>query len=202
MGSQQTSSTTGTNFITWVRSDYNDTTITFFSATDMLEYLNDGKLDIVNKTHCLQTTEQITPTASTVESSITTGYIEVEAVQYYDGTKTVSLKKGSPGLVGLLTEETDTDAPLFWYEFAGKLGVYPILSAVTTQKYIPYLIKRPTVQAAGDAIDTPAIYDVALKYYMLARMALKDKNTPLYTALMNEYNQELGFYRKDLQDKQ
>jgi len=200
-GSQQVSSTTGSSMIAQVRADYNDTTSVYFTDAEMLQFLNDGIVDLVNKSHCYEATESISLVANTVEYSITSNYVEVVAVQYYNGTNKFALKKGSPAEIGLNTEESDTDAPAFWYEFAGKIGIYPSLSSVTTQTVTLYLVKWPVPIVSSGTISTPAIYDVALKYYILSRMALKDKNTAMHESMMGKYNQEIGFYRQDLQVK-
>lgn len=200
-GSQQTSSTTGTAMIALARDDYNDTGTNQFDDTDILQYINDGMVDIAIKAHCYETNETIALLANTVEYAITAQYTEIKAVQYFNGVSYFGLKKGAPGNIGLSTDEADTDAPAFWYEFNGKIGIYPVLSSVTTQTVILYLARRPSAITAGQTITTPAIYDNALKFYIVGRMALKDKNTALYAALMGQYEKELGFYRQDLQEK-
>lgn len=201
-GSQTVSSTTGTAMIALVRADYNDTTTNYFSAAEMLQFLNDGTQDIAVKTHCYQSTENISLVADTVEYSIVTDYIEIMGVKYNPASgAAIALKRGKQPLVGLTKEEFDKDTPVFWYEFGNKIGAYPALSAVTTETITLYVAKRPAAIAAGSAVPTPAIYDTALKYYMLARMALKDKNTGLYQSLMSQYDKELGFYRADLQEE-
>jgi hypothetical protein len=201
-GSQQTSSTLASTIISDVRSDYGDATLNNFSAAEMLEYLNEGMVDLVNKSHCLEDTESVNLIADTIEYTLSTAFIEVLAVQYNDaGGAVYGLKKGDPSMVGLKSDEGDIDGPQFWYEFEGKVGIYPALSSVTTETCTVYLVKRPVDIASNAAITIPSIYETALKLYMLGRMALKDRNVEMYQAVMSQYSSELGFYRQDLQEK-
>jgi len=198
MSSQQKSLTLASDFIDLVRSDYNDSTSTYFSDADMLRYINDGTLDIAIKSQCLQTVEQKALLADTIEYSISAQYIEVIAAHYIDSSgKSWALKPGSIDRVGLDIAEGDTDAPAYWYEFNGKVGIYPALASVTTQAADVFLASRPSVITAADTILIPEVYDVALKKYVLSRMALKDKNSAMHTSLMGEYNAEIMFYRND-----
>lgn len=195
-GSQQLSSTTGTVFIADVREDYNDTTTTHFTAAEMLEFLNDGMVDIANKSHCLQATEAVTLVANTVEYAISTNYVDVVWAIYNPATGSKKgLVRGSINDVGMVQGAGfgDTGEPAFWYEFAGKIGIYPPLATVTTQTVTAYLATRPTAIAAGSNITIPASYENALKLYMLSRMALKDKATELYTAIYTQYLAEIKF---------
>ena len=203
-GSQQTSATTGTVFIADVRLDYNDTTTAYFTDAEMLEFLNDGMVDIANKSHCLEASQSVTLVANTIEYSISTNYVEVVAVVYNPASgASKGLIKGTIKDVGMVQGAGfgDTGVPAFWYEFNGKIGIYPALGSVTTQTATVYLAARPTAIAAGTNVTIPASYENALKLYMMARMAMKDKNHELYSALMAQYSAELNAYRQDLTEQ-
>lgn len=202
MGSQQTSSTTGTVFIADVRNDYNDTSTGHFDASKMLEFLNDGLVDISVKSQCLEAVESIDLADDTLEYSITTEYVEVKSVHYIDADgKAWALKDGSPSMVSLDISENDTDYPAFWYEFAGKIGAYPVLSSRTTETLNVYLSKRAVPIVAATNLPIPAAYENALKYYMLARMSLVDRDMGRFSTLMNQYLSEIGIMRKDLNEQ-
>lgn len=196
--SQQTSSTTASTIIDNAESIVNDSDNDIVSAAEMLVWLNDGMIDIASRSHCLETTESVTLLASTIEYTITSTYTTVKAVQYVDASgNTYALKKGSPGSVG---QNTAITQPTYWYDWGGKIGVYPALSSVTTETVTLYLITRPTAITSGDNVTTPALYDTALTYYVAAHAFLKDRQTGRYAQLMSMYLQEMAQIRADLNE--
>jgi hypothetical protein len=201
-GSQLTSSTTGTAFIALARAEYNDATTNTFSDTEILSYINDGVLDMAVKAQCIQDSESIDLAANTIEYSLSTDFIEVKGVNYVDSTGVIySLKPGNIALVDPKNQEQkNSTRPLYWYEFDGKVGVYPALAARTTETITVYRVELPTAIAAGGTIPTPRIYDNALMLYCLYRMQRKDGN-PEASNTYQRYLQDLGMYRQDLQDK-
>ena len=126
--SQQTSSTTASTMIDRVEALLNDSDNRMWSAGDLLTWLNEGMVDIVTRSHCLETLETIFLDTNTIEYSISSTYTTVKAVQYVDGSHTIySLKKGSPAGVG---QNTAATIPTYWYDWGGKIGIYPALTSL------------------------------------------------------------------------
>lgn len=200
--SQQTSSTTAQSIINDARAYLNESTAAFWDDTDLLQWLNDGMVDIVTTTHCLQTTESVTLIASTIEYSLTSTYTTVKAVQYIDSNSKVwALKRGSPEHVGSdAISRQDLTIPSYWYEWAGKIGIYPALSSVTTETVTVYLITRPTAITISSDVTTPAIYDKALTLYIVAQALWRDRQTARSGQIMGLYSQELARARGDLNE--
>jgi len=195
-GSQQASATLASTIITNARAYLNDTVATyFFSDAEMLVWLNNGLVDMVNKSNCYETTEDIALVADQVEYAITTAYIVVKAVRYVDSaSKSRGLLPGKPEDVGV---SEDIEEPQYWYDWAGKIGIYPVLASVTTEKVTLYLVKRPVAIASNVAVPTPAIYDKALTMYIVAQAWAKDRQTAKYVQAMSLYQAEIDRYRKD-----
>jgi hypothetical protein len=133
--SQTTSSTTASAMIDKVEARLNDTSNKMWLAGDLLSWLNEGMLDIVIRTHCLEATETIFLDTNTLEYSITSTYITVKAVHYIDAShKTWALKKGSPLSVGQAGEDQgggdDSTVPMYWYDWDESVGIYPALTAL------------------------------------------------------------------------
>ncbi len=195
-GSQQTSSTLASTIITNARSLLNESAASFWTDAELLVWLNDGILDIAARSHCLETTESISLSTNTVEYAITTNFITVKAVAYVNSS---SVAKGlKPGNVLSVGNVGDLEEPVFWYEFAGKIGAYPALSSVTTETIKAYLIKRPTAIASSDNVTTPAVYDHALTLYVVAKAHLKDRQTGRYHQIIGLYMAELKRIRADM----
>ncbi len=195
--SQQVSSTSAQTIINNAKALLNGSDDSIFDSTEMLQWVNDGQLDIVSRSHCLQTSESVTLEADVVEYTIDSDYIMIDAVIYNDPTYGVkSLIPGSPSEVGLVNL-----APISkWYEWAGKVGAYPPLSSVTTDTLTLYLVSRPSAIALADNITVPAIYDKALTYYVVAQALWKDRQTGRYAQMMQSYLDELMLYRIDLNE--
>lgn len=115
--------------ITNARSYLNESTASFWTDTELLVYLNNGTLDIVSRTKCLENTEPISILPNTIEYSITGPYIEIIAVVYNE-----------PGGIrkGLIHKELneigsirDVGEPVYWYEWNEKVGLFPAPRIVT-----------------------------------------------------------------------
>lgn len=201
-GSQQVSSTIASTFITNARALFNEASTDIngvLNDAEMLVWLNDGMVDIAAQSHCLEATEAVTLTNSVIEYAITTTYIVIEAVTYTNadgdvkGLVKTNIRSLGEGL--LLTE------PNYWYEFAGKVGIYPALSAKTTEAATAYLITRPTAITSTGAVTTPAVYDKALTYYITAHTLLKDKQVAAANNFFTLYQAEIDRYRIDFNEQ-
>jgi len=209
MGSQTTSSTTVADFITDVRYLINepldtageDSDAFWKDDEDLLKYINDGCRDIATRTGCLEETESVTLVASTLEYTISsTTYMVVQAVIYTDASgDKKGLKRGTPTHVG---HEGQDDVPEYWYEYDGKVGIYPVLSSVTTETATLYMTTLPAeLTTTTDTIPTPAHYDVTLKYYVAAQAFLKDRQISRYDGLMSQYYKIIDRYRADFNEQ-
>jgi len=201
-GSVQTSSTTAQTIINDARVLIQETTADHWSDTDLLRYVNEGMVDIASQTLATQTTEDISLVADQIEYSITTNYITVEHVNYVDADGNwKGLDKGHPSDVMKVGEsDRRTPRPAFWYEWGGKLGIFPSLSSVTTEAVKVYLVSRPAAILISASVTTPAIYDRALVRYVAAQALLDKRRFADSDHFMQEYQSELDRYRQDFND--
>ena len=170
-----------------------------YSDTELIRWVNDGLIDITKKTGCYQTTEAENLIANTIEYALAAYYYNVVGVIFTksDGKK-VGLKKGNIWSVGQTQSDFKPAAqrqPEFWYEFDGKIGVYPPLSTIsgTTETITAYLSIIPArLTSTSSAIPTPAQFDKALILYVTAQGHKKVGNVNAYKAAMEEYMMELG----------
>jgi len=274
--SQQTSSTTAATIINRVEARLNDSENRMWDAGDLLTWLNEGMLDIVSRTNCLETTETIFLDTNTVEYSITSTYITVKAVQYVDASHNIyALKKGSPASVG---QNVAVTIPTYWYDWGGKIGIYPALTSLAkssstttitgaaddgggeiritaashglstgdhvtiasvggtteangdwtvtvitsstfdldgstftnaytsggtvfeTEAIHVYLTTRPTAIASTANVTTPAIYDTALIYFIVAQAYMRDNQLNRYLQTITLYDNEMMRIRQDLNE--
>ena len=121
-GSQQTSTTLASVIITNARMYLNDTTTTYFhSDAEMLVYLNNGTMDIVARTHCLEAIEAETLVADTMAYALGDAFIVIKAV-VYDDVK--ALRKGSIESLGDVLGTTGE--PVYWTQWGSSVLVYPV----------------------------------------------------------------------------
>lgn len=233
MPSQQSTSLTVATVDARARSDYNDTD--YFSPSEILEFINDGVSDIESRTHCVHGKELITITNGKIDTGkLSSKYIKIKSVtiRVTDsggfpyvfpvtlGGQNYAVKNGSPKTVSLNAEEDDTDYPVFWFDFASHIYIYPptigtayLLDADGNQLLGAdgnTLLVNSTIPATvhfskllDDSVSTvylPAIFDNTLLLYVLCRMALKDKNIALYNALSKTYQETLTGYKESLKN--
>jgi len=127
-GSQQTSSTLASTIITNARYYLNEATASFWADAELLVWVNQGTMDIVGRTRCLESSEAVTLLANIVEYTVTGPYIDISTVIYTDvnGVKKGLVRKNPQSIA----HSTDID-PTWWYEWDGKIGIFPTLSLVT-----------------------------------------------------------------------
>lgn len=192
MGTQQTSSSTVEDIVGKARGILNDISTPYYfleTSNEVIGWCQDALLKVARHSHGPQETEDINLLADTLEYTITSNYVDVEAVLYINssGTKK-ALIEGHPRSVG---QVEDVNEPVYWYDWDGQLGIFPTLSAVTTQKVTAYLISRPSVTLMTDSITTPAIYDTCLALYIAAMAKFKDAKYSSAAQLMGMCEREL-----------
>lgn len=81
-GNQTTSSTTGTALIAQARYYLNEATAAFWTEAELLRWLNDGMVDIVSRTHCLESIESKTLALQATTYPLTSTFLAVKNVVY------------------------------------------------------------------------------------------------------------------------
>jgi len=204
--SQATSSTAASTIITNVRYYLNEAAADVWSDAELLVYINNGIYDIVQRTHCLEATADVSLVANQHEYDFSANsYITVVSVVFVDAsTPTVEkglLRKNVPGMGHGVKADGD---PVYWYEWKSYIGIYPVPSSVTTEKLTVYYVSRPTALAStASNITTPAIYDKALTLYVTAQALLKTGQSQhgKSAAFMADYYTELDRFRADFIDQ-
>jgi hypothetical protein len=187
---------TAQNLIDRARVFLDETTAVRWSDTQLLRFLNDGLIDLCAKSLCYQGTESVALVANTFEYTPTTSYIAVVHVVCNPASGTgwglIKSNVRSRGTVG-----QEFDVPKYWYEFGGKVGIFPAYASVTTQTATVYFAKQPAVLVLATAVPTPAIFDKALVYYIASQGYLMDHRPAEAGNYMALYAQELDRFRQD-----
>ena len=195
-GTQQASGLLASNIVTQVRANISEPTAGFWTDEQIVQWINDGIRDIVKRTGCFQAIEAIDLVSGQVEYSITTAnYTTILAVHYIDvNGNTNGLELSSPIMVG---RAEDVEEPEYWYDWAGKIGVFPAVPTRTTETINVYLIPTPALIISSDAIPTPEPYDTALSIYVTAKAWAKDRQSAKYAQAMQVYEAEMTRLKAD-----
>lgn len=203
--SQTTSSTTAASLIDRAEVFLNDSDNRFWTAAELLQWLNSGMIDIATRSQCLQSTASISLVADQLEYSLSSySYLAIKGVMYTDANSAyIGLKRANPNDVGRVPESWEDASkrnPTYYYEWGGSLGVFPVKASVTTETVTIYYAERPATITSTDNVLTPAEYDTALVYYMVAQAWMKDLKLNKYLQTMALYNSEMTRIRQDLNE--
>jgi len=179
-GSQQASGITGTTVINNARNLYlNEQNADFWTDAYLLTTLNNGIMEVVSLTKCLETNEVFKLQTGTTEYAISTAYLSIEKVLYSGATA-----EGSPSQYkGIRRAEIQqfgngpgegAGEPTQYYVWNDRIGVIPEpSSSVSGYKLHAYMVERPTAISAVSAVPTPAQYDPLLELYIAAKALYK-----------------------------
>lgn len=199
-GSQYTSTYLASDIIAYARQLVNEPTASFWNDTEMLKWVNEGILNIVTRTWCLGQTEAVTLANDTLEYTLASDYITVITVHttVTATSKTKALLKGMPSQVGHVQDPGEI---VYWYEFDGKLGLYPTMTDVSGITCSCYQVAVPTVLTSSDSIPTPAWFDDPLTTFVIAKACFKDNESATAQAAMAQYEAYIGGYTNELLQK-
>lgn len=193
-GSQTTSSLTAATFITQARYYLNEDAESFWTDAELLQWLNDGTMDIVARSQCLETTESVTMAAGTNSYALASSFLRVRGA-IYNSSK--GLRMGSLEHMG---DVKDIGEPSYFFNWGNNLVVYPAPDATAAAKtLVAYIVSRPArLAATTSSVLVPAQYDKALVLYMVAQGLKKDEKFARAAQVMAQYQAELDRFRQDL----
>lgn len=201
-GGATASGKTVANLITEVRYILNESasaTGKMWSDTELTVWINDAVRNIVARTHCLESgnTRHVL-SSGTSEYPLSSNYIFVKGVIYQSGATTYkALKKGKILDVGNVTGEE----PASYYEFNGKVGIYPLADSdnttVTGNTIYILTTTLPSTLTGTSSIPTPASFDRAILFYVASQATLKDQQQDRSAWYFNQYASEIDRFRVD-----
>lgn len=189
--SQYTSGVTAQAIIERVQYNLNADDEPIFTTTEMLDWINQGILDIAARSQCLQGSYERSLVTDVYKYDLSgaTSYLNITNVVYKDSNgRWVGLVEATPENLTLGME----DYPKFWYEdnVGSSIIIFPTMSVVTDDpSVIIFYIEKPTIITAGEIATTeiplPAKYDQALIYYVTHKALERDRRDS--TDMYNRY---------------
>jgi hypothetical protein len=202
--SQTMSTKTVANFITELRDLLNDKDSEnyFFGDDELLRWTNAGAAELATVAHCFEDLVTINLAAGQIFYALPANYLAVVAVVLMDATggNPRGLLKGSPASIGASQEDLLKGKRVVgWFTFKHQLGVYPLPAAGTTEKLTVMLALPATAAADTNAtLPVPAIYEQALRYYVLSQALYKDKQSARAASFLTLFYQVATNMRAEL----
>lgn len=196
--SQQTSSTDASVIVTRARSYLNEPTVIMWSDAELLVWINDGTMDIVSRTHCLEAIEVESLVENQLSYPLTDAFICVKTVVYAQAAgNEKGLIRGNIQSLGHIDEVGE---PIYWDQEQDNIIIYPKPDADHSgigHDIDVYTVSRPIAVISSDDVLVPACYDRALTLYVVAQAWYKDGKFAKAGRFMAEYLSELDRYRSD-----
>jgi hypothetical protein len=164
----------------------------FLEDADLLDYANDGLVDLARKTEFLKTSTTISVVANTAEYALPADFI-VEKRATLSGT---SLRHSTLELLDQLDVGKDvagnTDSPYFFYIWGNKVGLYPTPSTAVVNGLKIWYVQAPTLLAAdGDVPGLPIHMHEDIVRYVVARCREQADDLQGAGAAMGDYENRI-----------
>jgi len=199
--SQQTSSLTAQNVINRVQYNLNASSDSFYTTAEMLDWVNQGILDIVVRSKCLQSSFEKDLAADTYEYDVSSDfdYIEITNVIYKDTNDVwIGLVKTTPENLSLGME----NFPKFWYDnnAGSKVIIFPTVTSITgSPSILIFYTVKPTPITVGNinvtSISLPSKYDQSLIYYVTCKALERDRRNS--SEMYNKYLESLMLKKEE-----
>lgn len=180
------------NVKTEIRALVNEPAEVLFSDTELTNWIKQATIDISTKALCYEAIASLTLLDATMEISKPTDCLKIYAI-YHDGK---GLMKIHPRQIAHLTA-TASGTPLFWYEFADKIGFYPVPDAAAAAATTKALISKET----DDVTALPDIYQPLAVIFGAHKAKLKEGKPAQAAQLYQQYLNSLVFHRQDLYER-
>jgi len=186
---------TKANIHTEIRTLFNEAAAGFFDNTDVNNWIDQAAIDISSKALCCEDgSQELTLVEGILEYARPTGIIKVISCRF----ENKGLYRIEPKQIGHLGSTT-SGPPQFFYEFAKKIGIYPVCDAASATKKVGVLGAKE-VDSIVDAT-FPDEYQPYAILYGLYRGLLKDKMYANANNVLTMYLNNLLFHRQDLQER-
>lgn len=175
---------------TAARYRYGASTDTFFSQAEIFELIYQAEMVLATRAHCIQALDTSTTTVSGTQSyAFPTNFISVKRVTWNGRwLKKINFNEDDV-LTSLSAATTATGEPSFYYIWNNYIYLREIPNAAQTLAIIGF--KQPTALSTSPistSLSVPARYHTGLIDFVVAHMALKDKEFTIYQMLMDRWD--------------
>jgi hypothetical protein len=198
-GTQTASTETTTTITTRIRALVNESTAAFWDDGDILQWINDGIKNIIGKTWCIGDQETVNLVNNTLEYTLSNDYTTLVGVQYLESAVPIkALLRGHPAMVGHVA---DPGEPVYWYEWDGAVGIFPLVADTTNMTLTVYQVPTVAALAAGETINIPFIFEDAIVLYATSMALYRDNELSTAQETYRMYGAEIGQYTQEMLEK-
>jgi hypothetical protein len=177
---------------TRTRNILNETTGTFYSDTELEEWIGDAALDIAGIAKCVEAFTQIAMQSGARHYGLPTDTVEVLHAQEEATGK--GLARITPSMAGHEDATVAGPDPLRWYEFAARFWIEPIPDSTMQGKNVVLFYARTT----QDIETIPEYCQLLAIDYALYRALEKDRRYSEAGAVYSAYLSALTVRRNDV----
>lgn len=164
----------------------------FFGDDEMDNWKEQACMDISSKALCYETSEPIALLDDTLEYAKPAGCLRVYACLF----ENKGLHRIHPRQIGHASE-MKSGPPEFYYDFAGKLGFYPVCDEASEGKNVTILFSKLT----DDICNIPIEYRLYAILYVLYRALIKARKYASARIIVKIYLRNLLFQRQDFYER-
>lgn len=165
---------------------------------DIIDWANDGQLQIVRDTKCL--VEEVTVAANAFPWSMPADFLDMGRITY-DVVPLASTTVDD--LDAKRFDQTIEAQPFFYYAVKNQIRLYPVANTTdTTSCVIQYLKIPAALVTPNDDLSIPVMYHEDLVQFCLARAHSRNENYKGYETAMNEYLSRVGSRISEADDQE
>ena len=184
---------TKANIHTEIRVLLNEVATGFFLDTQIDNWIDQAAIDISSKALCYEASGEITLVQGQLDYAVPTDCIKVVACQFANK----GLMRIYPWQIGHISD-TIAGPPQFYYDFATKIGIWPLCDTASNGKKVTVLFSKKTDDITK-IVDQYQPYGIL---YGLYRGLIKDSKYGNANNILTRYLNNLLFHRQDLQERE
>lgn len=175
-----------------VQNSVGDEAGVYIEGPDLVDYANDGQMDIARKTEILQTTALISTIINTDLYALPADLIRIVRVTYLNS----DIRSTTLNEISQLDIDKDvagnTGIPSLWYQAGNKIGLYPTPSAAVANSVKVTYVKSPVALAAdADIPEIPVHMHEDIVRFCIWRAKEQDEDIFLLSSLAGEYEKRV-----------
>lgn len=182
---------TPTELETAIRERYNALNDTFFSQSEIFNYIYHAQCILAVTCNAIQNKATATTTSGTREYAFPTNAMAIKRVEY-NGRKLTPISFKEDDALTLSDSTTqDLGTPSFYSQWDKTIYLRPTPdSSSATLTY--YVYSMPQAVTTVSTLDVPAEFHMSLSYFALYMMSLKDQNESMALAYVKMWDAEVA----------
>lgn len=165
---------TPTQIETAARNRYNAASDSFFSSSEILDYMWQACVELSRDTNLIENVYLTTTVANQQEYAYPSTAIALRRVSYNGAKLQLITMREDDAITGLVQSTTDSGTPAYYFIWNRQIYLRPIPADAGTLKIFTF--NEPQVLTSVSVLEIPTHFHMDLVYYICAAMAMKDSN--------------------------